>query len=120
MPSAGPAPPCLFGWPEEPEGPLGPGHLAPSVLMAEQSLKTWPAEICLLSQVWALTERPSLGAGRILRSRLTGHAGHPPLSQGLDLRRGILSLRTSPFLVRTDRNICFGGISQEHGYLTMI
>ena len=40
--SAGPAPPRLSGWPEEPKGPLGPGHLAPSVMTAGQGLGAWP------------------------------------------------------------------------------
>ena len=33
-------PPCNFGWPEEPEGQLGPGHLAHSVMTAGQGLGT--------------------------------------------------------------------------------
>ena len=41
MLSAGPAPP-LFGWPEEPESPLGPGHLIPSAMTAGQGLGAWP------------------------------------------------------------------------------
>ena len=34
--------PPMFGWPEEPEGHLGPGCLAPSVMMAGQGLRIWP------------------------------------------------------------------------------
>ena len=31
-----------FGLPEEPEGQLGPGRLAPSVIMTGQGVGTWP------------------------------------------------------------------------------
>lgn len=50
-------------WTQEPEGLLGPGLLATSVMFTRQSLGAWPwgrrsAGICLLSQAWALAGGP--------------------------------------------------------------
>ena len=37
--------PRPFGWPEEPEGPLGPGHLTPSAMTAgDLALREPPTE----------------------------------------------------------------------------
>ena len=69
---------CLpFTWPEEPEGQLGPGRLAPSAVTTGQGAGSEGAAS------WALS----------------------PLSQDLDLRRKKSCLETLPFLVRTENHI---------------
>ena len=69
-----------FGWPEKPEGHLGPEHLASSAVTAGQDLGTWPwgrtpalqadsllpepqgGSFCLLSQTPSLSKHPVLSA----------------------------------------------------------
>ena len=69
------------------------------------ALRAPPAKICLFPRQGNWPEQ-----------------GPPSLSQDLDLRGSKLCLGTLPFLVRTEdkkyRPILFGGVLQEHRYLT--
>ena len=87
----------------------------------EWTLKVPPAEICLLSQAWALVGGPRLLAGLMLPGKVTGwHRDSLLLARVWILAGGEkLNLGTLLFLVRTETIICFSGGLHDLCDLTM-